>query len=309
MRIYDGKFDQPMPVQATRIKYPYTDFRPFVIYEQDFVVLATAYVAGTLGQKHPTYTDAILAEEVNFQPVGGGLLKFTRIFATVPDSMHELPILTSYTYPEHRYTFQQQYPDGTLIDIGKQTIRQPFTRRVAGRQVYTYHSTAEATPTSNTFSVNDRAYYQGYISTVQEIDEVTGNVTVTYRNRSYDLQTATVSPFMLVRVGQSNSELVNFRDLPISPQFKIEKTKITWRRADAALTSRMTNAEAYAALVAANQTIVQEPETTQVQYVDQFTDPTIDEYKQLGALQIGETEIEQVVGVVYRLGNVYVPAL
>src|SRR6266487_1082857 len=98
----DGDFDtaQPTgipvfssPIRATTAEYSFT---------QEFMMSRKRFVATTLGTQHPSagmtpnYSNYVLCAEGPRQDVGGGMIKWQRTYARVPDAYDEFE---SRSYP------------------------------------------------------------------------------------------------------------------------------------------------------------------------------------------------------------------
>lgn len=300
--IYDGKFEQPLAVRSVRIRYPYPDFKSLVVYEQDYVVRTNSYVTEGYDVRHHIYSDAVLAEEVNFQSIGGGLTQFTRIFVVVPTEMHSEPLVTGYTYPGMSISYR--FRD---IVRYRKTVRQPFTRRVAGRIIHTYHKVGVGASASISVREGQRVMYNGFMAQVGSIDEESGNVTISYYDRN-GRQTAEVTPFFLESVSDGEN-LASFKGLPVSQPFTIKKTATWYYEESGTVRSYPLPQEVMQMDSNDWSALPTETITTTTDMLSQYTSPTLQEYRDLTAIQIDETQITHVLGNIYRCTNLYVPAL
>jgi len=148
-------------------------------------------------------------------------------------------------------------------------------------------------------------FYNGIIATVQAIDEEENNVTITYRDRNYQPQQKIVSSFLVKGMGE-DSDLTNFKGLPISSPFRITKEQTYHTIENSEGTEYVVPNVVWSEGVSG---YVQKTKTVTATALTQYTTPSIDEYEDYAALQIDETEIEQVRGTIYRCTNSFVPAL
>jgi hypothetical protein len=303
--IYDGNFDAPQPVRPVRIKYPYPEFRAFVIYEQDYIVRAENYAPATLGIRHHIYTNAQLAEEGSVAPVGGGLLQFVRTFCTIPTATYEAPLVTAYTYPAflvsaRRYGYQKS-------EIG---MRLKFTQRVTGRTIHTFHA-VDPDYTASGLEIGDKVGYEGFIAEIINFNSH-GDPTIEYRDENYKKQTKTVPAYLITAAdGRGNA---NFKDLPITTAFQIlTRTPLYNNQGRNGSEQNFFGSTNFLE----QESVVEQGIDgasrydfwARVDYISNYTEPNLDQYLNTAALQSSETKIEQVIGNVYRCSNDFVPAL
>lgn len=97
-RIKDGDFTTASAVSATVPSYPIEGDTSAVLYSQDFVVDAQNYSRLSLDTAHGTISGAYLVDESAPREVGGGIIRFTRTYATIPGDRDEYETY-SYTVP------------------------------------------------------------------------------------------------------------------------------------------------------------------------------------------------------------------
>ena len=175
-RTFDGPnnddFISPIRVTVNPVlEYPFRQDLTAKLYKIDYVQRAEYFVPLALDTTCPDESTAYLVNESNPGPTGGGLVRWTRTFATVPATRTEFST-TSFSFPAFR-------TDADSTD----TLRPGFTQTVVSKVEYSYLLTTDpgsdltiATqwqpldPSSNAcnFVASDttptKATYEGYIS-------------------------------------------------------------------------------------------------------------------------------------------------
>jgi len=140
--IYDGSFGTAQPVGNPKVKYPITNYTGLYFVEQDYVQIATAYTSPAFGTTHHVYREAKFCEEMNFAEHGGGLVKFTRRFASTSNADLIESVIEAVTFPGYKLNkvpFQESYRvvENNRSVVKSRTlyaynivIREPFSQRV-----------------------------------------------------------------------------------------------------------------------------------------------------------------------------------
>lgn len=272
--IYDGNFNSPQPINPVRLSYPIQGFTPLREYQQDFVQKAGNYAPPLMGQRHYTYTDAFLCHQTGFQNLGGGLVQFTWHYMTTPPESYTEPVRVSMTYPAQ--IAQTLSVSGTARDAG--FGKKEYTKAVTGKLVSNFFFLEDSFDPVAGSQVN----YNGRIYTISRVtvDEETGTKFYNLAGTNANL---TRSQFQAV----GDVSPTRYKQIPISQKFE-PKLK-------------------YAYYIKNGQSYEKYEQEVRVDYISQYTTPTIDEFYQLEFIQAEETEIVQVLGACWKTENLLVP--
>jgi hypothetical protein len=127
-------FSVETPVRAFEPTRPYPQNPSAIIYRTRFIQLRAYYVRPTANTPHPNLPQVYFADDVDFQDRTSGLVEWTRIYATLPDSWTDFE---SYAY---------NFP-GYQAGIGLN--RQPITKTITSRLTEDYFIVGTLTNFSN----------------------------------------------------------------------------------------------------------------------------------------------------------------
>ena len=96
-------FVTPIRLTENSVKtYPFRQDLTAVVYAEEYVQRPDHFVPMALSTEHPEHSDAYLIAETNPRPMGnGGLVKFTRSFATIPADRTEFST-TNFSFPAYK---------------------------------------------------------------------------------------------------------------------------------------------------------------------------------------------------------------
>lgn len=121
-----------------RKTFPFERDTTAYIIEQDYMQTSAAFARIALSTAHPTDASAFLVAETDTQNLGGGIVQWTRRYATVPATRDE--------YETYLHTFVE-----IIAATGGAGARGPFTKKVTSRIEYAYfHVGTAAYPTVDT---------------------------------------------------------------------------------------------------------------------------------------------------------------
>ncbi|MBS33967.1 MAG: hypothetical protein CMO68_06120 [Verrucomicrobiales bacterium] len=115
---------------SPRVIYPIYQNTSAIIYERDMVQNEANWTPLALDTADATHSSAFLVEETTPQQIGGGLVRWTRRFATVPNNWHD--------YEERVFTFPGYYNDPY-----ESNFRCPLTKNVTWRILHEYTKTTD----------------------------------------------------------------------------------------------------------------------------------------------------------------------
>jgi hypothetical protein len=125
------------PVQMTRdprLEYPIRQDLSAMIYVEDYCQRPDYFVPTALDTPHPVHVDAFLIAETNPKPLSsGGLVKFTRRYATVPGNRTEYTT-TNFSFPAFKAT------SATATEL-----RAAFSETCVAKVLYSYKLTSDPT--------------------------------------------------------------------------------------------------------------------------------------------------------------------
>tara|TARA_R110002020_G_scaffold191415_1_gene391242 strand:- start:618 stop:1241 length:624 start_codon:yes stop_codon:yes gene_type:complete len=96
------------PVRTTKVPrrtFPFRTDLTAVIYTEDYIQKEEYFVPSPLDLTHPDYPSAYLVNETAPASRGDGLVKFSRVFATVPAARTEWA-KSSYEFPAYKEDFE-----------------------------------------------------------------------------------------------------------------------------------------------------------------------------------------------------------
>lgn len=130
--ITDGDLTTPVAVDSPRFSFPFENQRDLQLIEQDFVVRAENFSTLPLGTLHDVYSSASLLSESNFQSMSGGITKFTRTFGIIPSTEYIFPTTLNVTFPKYMHTILQWKGEGTDLELETTNIdiRKAITKSV-----------------------------------------------------------------------------------------------------------------------------------------------------------------------------------
>ena len=96
------------------------------IEEQRYIIAKSSFARLALNTAHPSIASCYLVAETDPQNIGGGLVEWTRRYATIPATRNE--------YETYAYTFVE-----IIRATGGDGTRGPFTKRVVSRVEYAYY--------------------------------------------------------------------------------------------------------------------------------------------------------------------------
>lgn len=127
----DGTFTTASAIGQLARSYPLGDRDPTaILYSQPFMVFTANYAAPVLGSTNGTYATAYCIGDVNFEPLGQGLVTYTRQWATVPASRNEFGSF-AFQFPGLYGTLAPPYNAYWDGDIGDG--RDPVAKTVVSR--------------------------------------------------------------------------------------------------------------------------------------------------------------------------------
>lgn len=131
----DGALTTAQTVGGARKSFPFEGDNATFIVEQDYHVMLANYSPLALDTAHGTYTNAYLVRETELENIGGGVVKFTRIYAQIPASRNEYATF-AFQFPGLRGALNPPYAFiyWTVSDDG----RDPFLDRSNSRMRYEY---------------------------------------------------------------------------------------------------------------------------------------------------------------------------
>ena len=317
--IYDGDFSNATPIKAPRLKYPIPNFLELVIYNQDYVQLASTHQPPTLGAQHPIYANAILVEETGHTNLPGGLLNFTRTFCTVPTNSFRTPVLLSYSFPGYK-SYTPKWTNTDTVDGNKnyqitewkeRIWREPRPKQVIGNQVTTWHNllAAEYSETKEIeqaqFSFSTPILYKGQIYYPNVINpngsfRINDLPNTQFSFSSQALRSDTLNNYGWQAVGKV-ADGYSFDGLNIEEAFKVTDSRKTIE--EKLYTTYGEERILY-------QTIYGSGEQTN--YTSPSSSPTSEEYTTMRNNQVEirtqDTQVEQFIGCIYVTKDVTVKA-
>lgn len=93
----DGNLNTPVAIGLPSISYPFEDDSARRI-SQKYACLQSKHEKMSIGETHPTFTNAVLTEETASSDIGGGVIEFSRVFHEVPSTITEFASI-NVTYP------------------------------------------------------------------------------------------------------------------------------------------------------------------------------------------------------------------
>jgi hypothetical protein len=96
--IYDGDFTVATACGPKQIEYPFEGDTESMVISQEFMQLQASFKRLPLDTRQSARLDAFLVNEDGFQNLGGGVMKWTRTYATIPQSRRENETF-AYTLP------------------------------------------------------------------------------------------------------------------------------------------------------------------------------------------------------------------
>jgi len=131
----NGTFTTAASDGPYRISLPIPRDNTARIVEQDFIIAAANFAAATLDTAHATITAAKLVEETPPEDVGGGIVRWTRRYATKPANRDDFETF-SYRFPGLYGSGNPPY--NQYWTSGDDDGRDPFTKMVTSRLRYEY---------------------------------------------------------------------------------------------------------------------------------------------------------------------------
>ena len=128
----DGTFTTAGLHGVYRRSFPIERDTSAQIIEQDFIVAYGSYAHQALNTPHATVTDAYLVREGSHQDLDGGLIKFTRVYATVPAARDDYETFT-YKFPGLYSTGDGNPPYNQYWEAVTGEGRDPFPDTVTSR--------------------------------------------------------------------------------------------------------------------------------------------------------------------------------
>jgi hypothetical protein len=93
----DGDLNSPVAIGLPSISYPFDNNSARRI-SQKYACLQSKHEKMSIGETHPTFSNAILTEETASSDIGGGVVEFSRVFHEVPSTITEFATM-NVTYP------------------------------------------------------------------------------------------------------------------------------------------------------------------------------------------------------------------
>ena len=112
-------FSSATSIEAYAPLYPFPQNTSAIIYRERFMQLRTYYTRPPVNTPHPNLPQVYFANDTDFQDRPGGIIEWTRVYVTIPDSWNDFE---SYAYSFPGYT-------GTRV---------PFTRTVTAKLTKDY---------------------------------------------------------------------------------------------------------------------------------------------------------------------------
>lgn len=147
----DGTFTTATLHGNYRRSFPIEGDTTAQIIEQDFIIASGSFSPLALDTAHATVSSAKLVSEGPQSDIGGGLVQWTRTYATVPANRDEFETF-SYTFPGLYATGGGNPPYNQYWESGEDGGRDPFSDKVVSRLRHEYFLCATGqtytTPTS-----------------------------------------------------------------------------------------------------------------------------------------------------------------
>jgi len=167
--IYDGNLTRPVAIGNPRVTYPVTNLTDLYLVTQEYVQLASTYSTPSFGVGHYLYPQAKFCEETSFGDHGGGLVRFTWVFAQTSGVTQTESVIEAINFPGYKYTsypYTETYrvineqPDGGFTSEIKTVtkyaynliIREPFSEAVECTKVTRYLNIFEGQGSSSSTS-------------------------------------------------------------------------------------------------------------------------------------------------------------
>lgn len=128
-QIIDGDLTTPQPIGTPRISLPFSGKgdQSTLVYEQDFIQIASLFVPLSANSIHPTISNAYLVLESDLRPINlAGVAMWTRRYAVIPQTRNE------------GGSIAYQFPGLTVIGSNA-TLRIPYTWTVSCRVQLDYY--------------------------------------------------------------------------------------------------------------------------------------------------------------------------
>lgn len=162
----DGDFDVAKPCSQRRLSAPFPGVSTDLLIEQDFIQFFANFsplAINTADSGTGAVSGAYLVEETPLQDLGGGVAKWTRVFAKVPSTRSEFE---SFIY--HFPGYSEAYINGVPQDSSG--YRRPFDLTVTSRMQYDYFITGSGqtytTPQAIPTNIRQRYYITAYGPTI-----------------------------------------------------------------------------------------------------------------------------------------------
>lgn len=131
----DGDFTVASATGVSRISFPIDGDITAQIIEQDYIQLAANFAPLALSTPHPDIATAYLVGESPLEDLGGGVVRWTRTFATIPANRSDYESFT-YRFPGILGDYNPPYNQYWVTDPGDG--RDPRTDTVTSRMAYEY---------------------------------------------------------------------------------------------------------------------------------------------------------------------------
>lgn len=300
MNTYDGQdLNLAVPLKTPTINYPIPNFPQLIVYTQEYAQKASKYQPPALGISHHLYKDAILAEEGQPTAMGGGLVRFSRQFVSLPNQIYKEPVVVSYTYPgkKVRVSWKREYTeDGTAEykRVDNQTIREPQTMSVIGRKETEFINLLSPQFAQKTTEVGQNTPLRVGKEIVYPTI-INGKLYIYINGKRTALEDLDSSEYQPLTAPPNGFD---FSQVKIEPGFQVTAMRDVFT-------------ENGARFFFYGQAVGAKEEATDFLY-DQFSTPTASEYKRMvddqTELQVETTMLEQFKGTIYSKTRTFVKA-
>lgn len=159
----DGDFTIALACGLPRFSQPFTGDKKKYILEQDFTQFVDNFVALNLNTNHPSYPTYKLVEESPLQDQGGGIVKWTRTYAAIPDARDDYSTL-AYNYIGYYGTIANIAVAIAYPVIGRNRFTEPVTCRI--RSDYFLCAIGQTYPTPASIPVISAQLYYVPLGTI-----------------------------------------------------------------------------------------------------------------------------------------------